>query len=60
MIKEVYPAIELADIRCADAKNLIEQGHVLITGSLGKLLPGKPGKHEADFGPLGKIAFTIK
>lgn len=131
MIKEVYPAIELADIRFADMMNLmvadigadaagsakyivgkkmladkvdisevnvkitldgkvvnegkvsnsmedqwkallrmvntavengwtIEPGHEHITGSLGKLKPGKPCIYEADFGSLGKIAFTIK
>jgi 2-keto-4-pentenoate hydratase len=38
----------------------IEPGQVLITGSLGRLIPGKPGAYSADFGPLGKIAFTIK
>jgi 2-keto-4-pentenoate hydratase len=38
----------------------IEPGQVLITGSLGKLVPGKPGKYVADFGTLGKISFTVK
>ena len=38
----------------------IEPGQVLITGSLGKLIPGKPGKYEADYGQLGKIVFTVK
>lgn len=38
----------------------IEPGQVFITGSLGKLLPAKPGNYVADFGTLGKISFTVK
>ncbi|MFC1836267.1 2-keto-4-pentenoate hydratase [Thermodesulfobacteriota bacterium] len=43
----------------------IEQGwtlkpdQVLITGSLGKMIPGKPGKYEAKFGDLGEVSFTV-
>ncbi len=38
----------------------IEPGQVIITGALGNMLPGKPGKYEADYGPLGKLSFTVK
>ena len=38
----------------------IEPGHILLTGALGKMVPGKTGKYIADYGPLGKIAFEIK
>jgi 2-keto-4-pentenoate hydratase len=37
-----------------------EPGHIAITGALGKILPGKPGKYVADYGNFGKIAFEIK
>lgn len=38
----------------------IEPGSILITGSLGKMIPGKKGQYTADFGDFGKISFTIK
>ncbi|MBM4325640.1 MAG: 4-oxalocrotonate decarboxylase [Deltaproteobacteria bacterium] len=38
----------------------IEPGQVLYTGALGKMIPGKPGKYEAVYGPLGTITFTVK
>jgi len=38
----------------------IEPDQILITGVLGKMIPGKPGKYFADFGVLGKISFNIK
>jgi len=34
--------------------------HLFITGTLGKMLPGKPGKYVADYGNLGKVTFEIK
>lgn len=37
----------------------IEPGHMIITGALGRMLPGKPGSYIADFGPLGMITFNI-
>jgi 2-keto-4-pentenoate hydratase len=131
MIKEVFPAVELPDLRFADMKNLkgpdiiadavssakyivgpkipadkvdvtkvevtlnhdgavanqgkaadalgdqwkallwlvngviaqgwtIEPGQILITGALGNMIPGKPGKYEGDWGPLGKLSWTVK
>jgi 2-keto-4-pentenoate hydratase len=131
MIKEVFPAVELPDLRFADLKNLkgpdlivdavssakyivgpkipadkvdvskvevtlnhdgavvnrgkaadalgdqwkallwlvngvvaqgwtIEPGQILITGAMGKMIPGKPGKYEGDWGPLGKLSWTVK
>lgn len=38
----------------------IEPGHILITGAMGKMISGKPGKYEADYGNLGKITFEIR
>ncbi len=38
----------------------IEPGQIIITGALGKLIPGKVGKYGADFGPLGEISFEIR
>lgn len=38
----------------------IEPDHVLMTGALGKMIPGKPGKYTADYGEFGKIAFEVK
>ncbi|MFH0821319.1 MAG: hypothetical protein V2B18_01105 [Pseudomonadota bacterium] len=38
----------------------IEPGQVFITGALGGMAPGKPGKYEADFGSLGKLSFAVK
>jgi 2-keto-4-pentenoate hydratase len=131
MIKEVFPAVELPDLRFADMKNLkgpdiiadavssakyivgpripadkvdvskvevtlnhdgaivnrgkaadvlgdqwkallwlvngvvaqgwtIEPGQILITGAMGNMVPGKPGKYEGDWGPLGKLSWTVK
>jgi 2-keto-4-pentenoate hydratase len=38
----------------------IEPGNILLTGALGKMLPGKPGKYVADYGSFGKIIFEVK
>jgi 2-keto-4-pentenoate hydratase len=38
----------------------IEPGQILITGVLGKMIPGKQGKYIADYGTLGKIFFEIR
>ncbi len=38
----------------------IEPGHILITGALGKMLPGKPGRYIADYGGFGQISFVVK
>ncbi|AFM26732.1 2-keto-4-pentenoate hydratase [Desulfomonile tiedjei] len=38
----------------------LEPGYIFITGALGNMLPGKPGKYEADWGSLGKISWTVK
>jgi 2-keto-4-pentenoate hydratase len=37
----------------------IEAGHILLTGALGRMVPGKPGKYIADYGSFGSISFTI-
>ncbi len=38
----------------------LEAGQILMTGALGKMLPGKPGKYVADYGDFGKIVFEVK
>ena len=38
----------------------IEPGQIIITGALGKVIPGKVGKYVADFGELGEISFEIR
>lgn len=38
----------------------VEAGHILITGALGKMVPGKPGQYVADYGDFGKISFDVK
>ncbi|MCG8616538.1 MAG: hypothetical protein MI802_10010 [Desulfobacterales bacterium] len=44
---------------------LIQQGrppradHLLITGALGRMLPGNPGSYRADYGDLGIVEFKL-
>lgn len=38
----------------------LEPGHILLTGALGAMIPGQPGKYVADYGRFGKIEFEIK
>lgn len=38
----------------------IEPGHILITGALGKMMPGHPGGYVAEYGDLGQVSFEIK
>jgi len=38
----------------------IKPGHLLITGVLGKMIPAKPGKYTADYGPFGLVLVEIK
>jgi 2-keto-4-pentenoate hydratase len=38
----------------------IEPGQILITGAMGNMIPGKPGKYEGDWGPLGKMSWTVE
>ena len=38
----------------------VKPGDIFMTGALGNMIPGKPGKYVADFGKLGKIAFEIR
>ncbi|MBI4965415.1 MAG: fumarylacetoacetate hydrolase family protein [Desulfomonile tiedjei] len=38
----------------------IDPGQILITGAMGNMIPGKPGKYEGDWGPLGKLSWTVK
>lgn len=35
-------------------------GHVLITGTLGQINPGRPGRYRADFGGRASLNFTIE
>ncbi|HCY88129.1 MAG TPA: 4-oxalocrotonate decarboxylase [Desulfobacteraceae bacterium] len=34
-------------------------GHLLITGALGRMIPGKPGAYRADYGGLGIVEFQL-
>ncbi|MCF6290580.1 MAG: hypothetical protein L3J03_06260 [Desulfobacterales bacterium] len=38
----------------------IEPGHIIITGALGKMRPGKSGAYLADYGDFGKISFVVR
>jgi 2-keto-4-pentenoate hydratase len=38
----------------------IRAGALVISGSLGAVHPGEPGKYRADFGELGTIEFELK
>lgn len=38
----------------------IDKGSILITGSLGKVIPASPGRYEARYPGLGDITFEIK
>jgi len=38
----------------------ISPNQILITGVLGKMIPGKPGKYQATYGDLGSVSFTIQ
>jgi 2-keto-4-pentenoate hydratase len=38
----------------------LEPGQVFITGAMGAMIPGKPGKYEGKWGPLGTISWTIQ
>ncbi|XOV83049.1 MAG: 2-keto-4-pentenoate hydratase [bacterium] len=37
----------------------IEAGHLLLTGSIGGVLPGQPGNYRARYGDLGQIDFSL-
>lgn len=39
---------------------VIEPGHYLSTGVIGKRIESQPGRYAADFGQLGKIEFEIR
>jgi 2-keto-4-pentenoate hydratase/acetyl esterase/lipase len=38
----------------------LRSGDLIICGSLGQVHPAAPGQYEADFGPLGAIAFEME
>jgi 2-keto-4-pentenoate hydratase len=38
----------------------IKPGQILITGAMGKMIPGRPGTYQGDYGALGKLSFTVK
>ncbi len=40
--------------------HIIEPGQILITGAIGKMIPGKPGAYHGDWGKLGLIDWTVK
>jgi 2-keto-4-pentenoate hydratase len=37
----------------------IEPGHIIITGALGRMVPGEPGNYIAEYGSLGTVPFKI-
>ena len=39
---------------------VLEPGHVLLTGGMGKMLPAIQGKYVADFNKLGRISFNVR
>ena len=39
---------------------VVEPGHVLSTGVIGKRIEAEPGNYTADFGALGTIAFEVR
>lgn len=38
----------------------VSEGNLLITGSLGPMIQAERGQYDADFGKLGKLAFSIR
>ncbi|QDU60345.1 Acetylxylan esterase precursor [Planctomycetes bacterium Pan216] len=38
----------------------LKPGQVILSGALGKMHPGQPGRYVANFGDLGTIEFTLK
>jgi len=38
----------------------LEPGQIIITGAMGNMIPGKPGKYEGDWGPLGAVSWTVR
>lgn len=38
---------------------ILEPGHIIITGAVGRMTVGKPGEYQADFSELGRIHFEI-
>lgn len=38
----------------------IEPGQIFITGAMGRMLPGKPGTYQGDWGPLGTLSWKVK
>lgn len=39
---------------------IVEPGHILSTGVIGKRIEAKPGRYTADFGALGMISFEVR
>lgn len=37
----------------------LEPGHLMMTGSIGRLHPAKPGSYVADYGDFGKLTFNV-
>ena len=38
----------------------LSPGQIIITGALGRVTPGQPGKYVADYGDFGKVTFEIR
>jgi 2-keto-4-pentenoate hydratase len=39
---------------------IIEPGHILITGTLGRVVPGNIGQYTGSWGPLGSLSWEIQ
>ncbi len=39
---------------------VVEPGHILSTGVLGKRIESAPGAYSAEFGPLGRVEFIVR
>ncbi len=52
-------ALWMVNVLISQGRSL-EPGQLLITGALGKMIPGKPGNYSADYGPLGTIDFQLR
>lgn len=52
-------ALWLVNVAVARGR-VVEPGHVLTTGVIGKRIEAEPGRYSADFGTLGRIDFEVR
>ena len=53
------PALKWMTALARELGRPLEDGMLMITGAVGGIQPAQPGKYVADYGVLGKIAFTV-